>query len=117
MLPPLHGVVEVARVDLRGARGRRRVGAARVARGGAVSLRRSETRSRVGASLSVINKLIKALLRTWRSPRIATLYSNSPSGRVSVARRAASWGLWALVAMKADAVPRHRAVTVRILQP
>ena len=29
--------------------------------------------------------------------------------------RAASLGLWALVAMKADAVPRHNAVTVLIL--
>ena len=47
---------------------------------------------------------------------MATRYSNSPSGRVSVARRAASWGLWALVAMKADAVPRHNAVTVRIVR-
>ena len=83
-------------------------------RGGAVSSGRSETLSRV-ASLSVISKLIKAPLRTWRSPRMATRYSNSPSGRVSVARRAASLGLWALVAMKADAVPRQRAVTVRIL--
>ena len=109
-------MLEVARVDLRGARGRRRVGAARVARGGGVSFGRSETLSRVGVLLSVISKLIKALLRTWRSPRIATLYSNSPSGRVSVARRAASLGLWALVAMKADAVPRHRAVTVRMVR-
>ena len=46
---------------------------------------------------------------------MATRYSNSPSGRVSVALRAASLGLWALVAMKADAVPRHNAVTVLIL--
>ena len=46
---------------------------------------------------------------------MATLYSNSPSGRVSVARRAASLGLWALVAIKADAVPRHKAVTVLTL--
>jgi len=46
---------------------------------------------------------------------MATLYSNSPSGRVSVARRAASWGLCVAVAMKADAVPRQSAVTVRIL--
>ena len=46
---------------------------------------------------------------------MATRYSNSPSGRVSVARRAASWGLWALVAMKAEAVPRQSAVTVLML--
>ena len=46
---------------------------------------------------------------------MATRYSNSPSGRVSVARRAASLGLWALVAMKADAVPRQSAVTVLML--
>ena len=46
---------------------------------------------------------------------MATRYSNSPSGRVSVARRAASLGLWALVAMKAEAVPRQSAVTVLIL--
>jgi len=46
---------------------------------------------------------------------MATLYSNSPSGRVSVALRAASLGLWALVAMKADAVPRQSAVTVLML--
>ena len=48
---------------------------------------------------------------------MATLYSNSPSGRVSVALRAASWGLCADVAMKADAVPRQSAVTVLIVQP
>ena len=47
---------------------------------------------------------------------MATRYSNSPSGRVSVARRAASLGFCVAVAMKADAVPRHNAVTVRMVR-
>ena len=49
MFPSFHGVVQVARVDLRGYDACSGVGAPRVARGGTVSLGCSETLSRVAS--------------------------------------------------------------------